>query len=92
MVEETKCVVREHRMNSSMLDVALSDSRQLPERYVDAAAGAQFVGMHPKTLERLARKGTVPGHPVGEGNERKRWRFLISELDTWLRARKGQIR
>ncbi|MHB1959512.1 MAG: helix-turn-helix domain-containing protein [Acidobacteriaceae bacterium] len=55
-------------------------------------AGARFVGMHPKTLERLARKGTVPGHPVGEGNKRKRWRFLISELDAWLRARRGQFR
>lgn len=62
------------------------------EPYVDAAAAAQFVGMHPKTLERLARKGVVPGYPIGEGNRRRRWRFLVSELDIWLRARRGQIR
>jgi predicted DNA-binding transcriptional regulator AlpA len=62
------------------------------EPYVDAAAAAQFLGMHPKTLERLAKKGTAPGHPIGEGNQRKRWRFLISELDTWLRARRAQPR
>ena len=76
-------------MNTSMFEQALLDSKPFPERYVDAVAGGQFVGMHPKTLERLARKGTVPGHPVGEGNRRKRWRFLISELDIWLRTRKG---
>ena len=79
-------------MSTLMVERSLRDESSLPERYVDAVVGAQFVGMHPKTLERLARKGTVPGHPVGEGNQRKRWRFLISELDVWLRARRGQIR
>jgi len=57
------------------------------ERYVDAEEAARFVGMHPKTLERFARNGVVPGHPIGEGYRRKRWRFLLSELDVWLRAR-----
>lgn len=79
-------------MGTFTFERSLADSGNLRERYVDAVVGAQFVGMHPKTLERLARKGTVPGHPVGEGNQRKRWRFLISELDVWLRARRGQIR
>ncbi len=74
---------------NTMLERALLNSSCIPERYVDAVTGAQLVGMHPKTLERLARKGTVPGHPIGEGDQRKRWRFLTSELDTWLRARKG---
>ncbi len=69
-----------------------STASEVLERYVDATAASQFVGMHPKTLERLARKGVAPGHPVGEGNQRKRWRFLLSELDIWLRARRGQIR
>ena len=82
----------EYRMNSSMFEQTLLDSKPLPERYVDAVAGGQFVGMHPKTLERLARNGTVPAHPVCEGNQRKRWRFLISELDVWLRSRKGNSR
>jgi hypothetical protein len=59
------------------------------EPYVDAETAAQFAVMHPKTLERLARKGIAPGHPIGEGTRRKRWRFLLSELDVWLRARKG---
>lgn len=79
-------------MSTSMFERSLADSGNLPERFVDSVAGAQFVGMHPKTLERLARNGTVPGHPVGEGSQRKRWRFLISELDAWLRARRGQFR
>ena len=59
------------------------------EPYVDAETAAQFAVMHPKTLERLARKGVAPGHPIGEGTRRKRWRFLLSEIDVWLRARKG---
>lgn len=88
-VEETPCAQLEYRMHSSMFEQTLLDSKPLPERYVDAVAGAQFVGMHPKTLERLARRGTVPAHPLGEGSRRKRWRFLISELDIWLRTRKG---
>lgn len=74
----------------SMNRFLLTDTaRAVLERFVDAEEAAQFVGMHPKTLERLARKGTVPGHPIGEGYRRKRWRFLMSELDLWLRARIG---
>jgi len=56
------------------------------ERYVDSKAAADFLGLHPKTVERMARRGELPGHPVGAG-ERKRWRFLLSELDAEMRSR-----
>lgn len=69
-----------------------STASEVLERYVDATAASQFVGMHPKTLERLARKGAASGYPIGEGNQRKRWRFLLSELDIWLRTCRGHIR
>jgi len=40
----------------------------------------------PKTLMRLAREGKVPAYTISEDN---RWhlRFLISELDMWMRSK-----
>ena len=57
-----------------------------PEPYVDAKEGAAFLSIHPKTLMRLAREGSVPAYSFSEGT-RRHWRFLISELDTWMRSR-----
>lgn len=56
-----------------------------PEPYVDATAGAAFLGIHAKTLMRLAREGRLPAYAISEGM-RRHWRFLISELDTWMKA------
>jgi len=56
------------------------------EPYVDAKEGATFIRIHPKTLMRLAREGSVPAYSFGEGT-RRHWRFLISELDTWMRSK-----
>ena len=36
-------------------------------------------GMHPKTLERKAREGAIPGHQIFGS-----WYFRASELDEWL--------
>jgi len=45
--------------------------------------------MHPKTVLRKAREGTLPAHPVGR--DRKRWHFYLSELDDWLQSQVIQI-
>jgi hypothetical protein len=37
-------------------------------------------------VQRWAREGKIPAHPLNDGSHRD-WRFLISELDAWLRAR-----
>lgn len=57
---------------------------ELPMTTREAAA---YVGMHWKTVEKKAREGTIPAHPVS-GVHRKTWKFYASELDAWLR---GQV-
>jgi len=47
---------------------------------------AGYVGLHPKTVERIARMGEIPAHPVC-GTRRKTWKYYPSELDAWLRAK-----
>jgi excisionase family DNA binding protein len=56
---------------------------ELPMNTKEAAA---YVGMHQKTVEKKAREGSVPAHPVS-GVHRKTWKFYASELDAWLRGR-----
>ena len=56
------------------------------EPYVNATDAADFLGIHPKTLMRLARDGAVPAYSFTDGT-RHRWRFLKSELDIWMRSR-----
>jgi excisionase family DNA binding protein len=65
---------------------AAPDLHTVPERFLDAQEAAQFLGLHPRTVQRLAREGIIPAHPIGNG-VRRRWRFLLSELDAWLRDR-----
>jgi excisionase family DNA binding protein len=43
---------------------------------------AKFLGgLHPKTVQRMARRGELPAYRVG-----RYWRFRASELDQWLRV------
>ena len=56
------------------------------EHYVGAQEAAQFLSVHRRTLLQMARDGIVPAHPIGDG-QRHQWRFLISELDVWMRSR-----
>lgn len=46
----------------------------------DRQASALLGGIHPKTLQRLARNGQVPAYRMG-----RYWRYRASELDEWLR-------
>jgi excisionase family DNA binding protein len=50
------------------------------ERFVTPVEAADFLRCSPITVKRLARDGKIPAHPVTNG-VRKRWRFLISELE-----------
>ena len=55
------------------------------EPFVDAERAAQFLAMSRKSVLALARKGYLPGHPVGQG-VRKVWKFRLSELDSWMKT------
>jgi excisionase family DNA binding protein len=59
-------------------------SHSLREAPVSQQCAARFLNMHPKTVLRKAREGSLPAHPVG--SDRKRWHFYLSELDDWLRS------
>jgi excisionase family DNA binding protein len=61
------------------------------EYYVDPAEAAGFLGLNRRTLMKMAREGVVPAHPLGDG-ARKLWRFLLSELDEWMRNRVNSVR
>ena len=49
------------------------------EPLIDSEEAAGLLGIHPKTLQQLARQGKVPTVRVG-----KFWRFRKTELNSWL--------
>jgi hypothetical protein len=59
------------------------------EPFVNAVVAGQFLDLHPVTVQRMARTGALPGHPLCRGR-RVVWRFLLSELAAWLKARLGE--
>lgn len=56
-----------------------------PEPFVDAQRAADFLSIEPRHLLKLARKGEIPAYPLGE--QRKTWRFRLSDLAGAMEAR-----
>ena len=54
-------------------------SRELPEPLIDSDEAAAIMKIHPKTLQKLARRGVVRGVHIG-----KLWRFRASEIERWI--------
>jgi excisionase family DNA binding protein len=52
------------------------------ERLLDSDEAAALLGIHKKTLQRMARSGEVPGFQIGD-----LWRFRASTLNEWLASR-----
>ena len=52
------------------------------EPVVDSEEAAKFLNINPKTLQKMARNGAVPGYRIG-----KLWKFRITDLDAWLRSK-----
>lgn len=55
------------------------------EPYVDAVRAAEFLAMPRRTILDLARRGKLPGYPVGSG-QRRTWKFRVSELEYWMQT------
>ena len=51
------------------------------EPVLNTEEAAALLQIHPKTLQKMAREGTVPAFRIGY-----RWRFRASALDEWLRS------
>jgi excisionase family DNA binding protein len=68
----------------------LVEFERLLDAELDAEEAAALLKIHPKTLQRMARQGKLPAHPFGDG-QRKRWRFLLTELDAWMRSRNNEF-
>jgi excisionase family DNA binding protein len=49
------------------------------EPLLDSDGAAQLLRIHPKTLQRMARRREIPGVQIG-----KLWRFRRSELNGWM--------
>jgi excisionase family DNA binding protein len=65
----------------SVATLQLSTSGQF-ERLLDSDEAAALLGIHKKTLQRMARSGEVPGVQIGD-----LWRFRASSLNDWLASR-----
>jgi excisionase family DNA binding protein len=63
-------------------DSASSDASAVAfERVLNTEEAAALLQIHPKTLQKMAREGTVPAFRIGD-----LWRFRASALDAWLRS------
>lgn len=51
----------------------------IPERLIDSEEAAAIIGIHPKTLQKMARRGQIRGVHVG-----KLWRFRASTIEEWI--------
>jgi excisionase family DNA binding protein len=57
----------------------VAESATYFEPVLDSREAAALLGIHPKTLQRLARSGRIPSIRIG-----KSWAFRASALDSWL--------
>ena len=53
----------------------------VPEPLLDSWQAAAMMKIHPKTLQKLARRG-IPGVHVG-----KLWRFRASAIEAWISSK-----
>jgi excisionase family DNA binding protein len=60
-------------------DIAPARQPREFEPLLNLQEAAAVLGMHWKTLERMARNRKVPALKVG-----KRWKFRLTSLNTWL--------
>ncbi len=63
-------------------DGHFSHSSQGVEILLTSSEASQVLRIHPKVLERMAKRGEVPALKVG-----KFWRYSSAALDDWIQSR-----
>ena len=58
-----------------------TQSEQQFEQLLDDQQASALLGVHPKTLQKLARTGHLPAYRVG-----RFWRYRVSDLEMWLQS------
>jgi excisionase family DNA binding protein len=98
IIELSSYTASQRRMKSQREPISstAADLRRFAERSrarelgyeipLNTREAAEYVGLHPKTTEKMARLGEIPAHAVC-GVRRKTWKYYPSELDAWLRAK-----
>ena len=56
------------------------------EPLLDPSQAALHLGVHPKTLLKMARAGTVPHFKIGRYTK-----FRLSALDVWVRGSENRV-
>lgn len=51
------------------------------EPFVSDKQVAEFLNVHPKTVQRKARAGEIPGY-----RKLDKWFFLMSEIQQWMKG------
>ena len=69
------------------LQSSLAEHQPLPsaaaiEALLTSKEASQILKIHPKVLERMAKRGEVPALKVG-----KFWRYRATTLDDWINSR-----
>lgn len=54
------------------------------EHFVNAAVAAAFLSCSRKHILKLSILAKIPSHPLPGSTQRKAWRYLLSELRTWM--------
>jgi hypothetical protein len=54
------------------------------EYFVDASVAAKYLSCSRKHLLRLSDRGLIPAHPLPGSAQRRTWRYLLSELRSWM--------
>ena len=83
VVKDSKGAVRSPEMIdrkpvSRALPVTVIAGKEV-ELLLDSHEAAAVLGVHPRTLQRMAQRGQIAGVQVG-----KLWRFRASSLSTWI--------
>ena len=60
------------------------------EPFVTTQQVAEFLGIAPRTINRMAKEGRIPAHPVS-GTARRTWRFRLSEVEKHFAPRSPTI-